>query len=139
MDKTLKVLVVGCGGMGAAHARAYHSNPGFEVVGLVARSPRRRTPLAAELGGVAEFDSYEAALEATHPDVVSVNTYPDTHYSYAKQALGAGCHVFCEKPLAETVEQAEFLARLGCQQLQGYLHGKAVAPDEFRARWALPS
>ena len=39
----------------------------------------------------------------------------------------------------ETVEQAEFLARLGCQQLQGYLHGKAVAPDEFRARWALPS
>jgi EAL domain-containing protein (putative c-di-GMP-specific phosphodiesterase class I) len=39
----------------------------------------------------------------------------------------------------ETVEQAEFLARLGCQQLQGYLHGKAVAPDEFRARWSLPS
>ena len=39
----------------------------------------------------------------------------------------------------ETVEQAEFLAKLGCQQLQGYLHGKAVAPDEFRARWALLS
>ncbi|MDP3440335.1 MAG: EAL domain-containing protein, partial [Azonexus sp.] len=37
----------------------------------------------------------------------------------------------------ETVEQAAFLAALGCQQLQGYLHGKAVAPAEFRARWSL--
>ena len=36
----------------------------------------------------------------------------------------------------ETAEQADFLAALGCQQLQGYLHGKAVAPAEFRARWS---
>ncbi len=36
----------------------------------------------------------------------------------------------------ETAEQAGFLAELGCQQLQGHLHGKAVAPAEFRARWA---
>jgi diguanylate cyclase (GGDEF)-like protein len=39
----------------------------------------------------------------------------------------------------ETIEQSDFLAALGCQQLQGHLHGKAVAPQEFRARWsALP-
>ena len=37
----------------------------------------------------------------------------------------------------ETVEQADFLAALGCEQLQGYLHGKAVAPAEFRARWSV--
>ncbi len=36
----------------------------------------------------------------------------------------------------ETAEQAEFLAGLGCQQLQGFLHGRAVAPAEFRARWS---
>ena len=39
----------------------------------------------------------------------------------------------------ETTEQAAFLAKVGCQQLQGYLHGRAVAPDEFRARWSLLS
>jgi diguanylate cyclase (GGDEF)-like protein len=39
----------------------------------------------------------------------------------------------------ETAGQATFLGELGCQQLQGFLHGRAVAPDEFRARWALPS
>ncbi|MDP2880046.1 MAG: EAL domain-containing protein, partial [Azonexus sp.] len=37
----------------------------------------------------------------------------------------------------ETVEQSEFLAALGCEQLQGHLHGKAVSPAEFRARWSV--
>lgn len=37
----------------------------------------------------------------------------------------------------ETVDQADFLAGLGCEQLQGHLHGKAVAPAEFRARWLI--
>jgi len=37
----------------------------------------------------------------------------------------------------ETDQQAEFLGKLGCQQLQGFLHGRAVAPAEFRARWSL--
>jgi diguanylate cyclase (GGDEF)-like protein len=36
----------------------------------------------------------------------------------------------------ETVEQSDFLAGLGCEQLQGHLHGKAVTPSEFRARWS---
>ena len=38
----------------------------------------------------------------------------------------------------ETPEQAEFLATLGCQQLQGYLHGAAVAPADFISRWGKP-
>jgi EAL domain-containing protein (putative c-di-GMP-specific phosphodiesterase class I) len=37
----------------------------------------------------------------------------------------------------ETEEQAEFLRALGCHKLQGYLHGRAVAPAEFRARWSI--
>jgi diguanylate cyclase (GGDEF)-like protein len=39
----------------------------------------------------------------------------------------------------ETAQQADFLAGLGCEQLQGYLHGRAVAPAEFRARWSAGS
>ena len=38
----------------------------------------------------------------------------------------------------ETEEQATFLTSLGCHKLQGFLHGRAVAPAEFRARWSLP-
>jgi len=103
----LRVLVVGCGNMGASHARACHAMPEFEVVGVVAPTPTRRAPLARELGGVAEYADYHEALRVAHPDVVCINSYPDTHAAYALAALDAGCHVFCEKPLATTVAEAE--------------------------------
>ena len=107
MTSPLRVLVAGCGNMGASHARAYHKMPEFEIVGLVSRGEASRTALSAELGGLPQFSDYHAALAATKPDVVSINTYPETHASYATAAIAAGCHVFCEKPLAETVEQAQ--------------------------------
>jgi predicted dehydrogenase len=107
MTSPLRVLVAGCGNMGASHARSYHKMPEFEVVGLVSRGPTSRGALSKELGGLPEFGDYYAALAATKPDVVSINTYPETHAPYATAAIAAGCHVFCEKPLAETVEEAQ--------------------------------
>jgi predicted dehydrogenase len=107
MTNPLRVLVAGCGNMGASHARAYHKMPEFEIVGLVSRGPASRGALSKELGGVPEFSDYDAALATTRPDAVSINTYPETHASYARAALDAGCHVFCEKPLAETVAEAQ--------------------------------
>ena len=56
---------------------------------------------------------------------MSVNTYPETHGAYARAAIEAGCHVFCEKPLAETVEEAQSIvdaARAGNRKLVvGYI------------------
>jgi predicted dehydrogenase len=112
MDSPLRVLVAGCGNMGASHARAYHKMPEFEIVGLVSRGPESRAKLSRELGGLPEFGDYYEALKATKPDVVSINTYPETHASYARAALEAGCHVFCEKPLAETVAEAQSIVDL---------------------------
>lgn len=108
----LKVLVVGCGNMGTSHARAYHQIDNFEIVGLVSRSAESRERLSKELGGVPMFSDFEHALLKTEPDVVSINTYPDTHAAYVKASLEAGAHVFVEKPLATTVAEAEDLARL---------------------------
>ncbi|MEM1136576.1 MAG: Gfo/Idh/MocA family oxidoreductase [Bacteroidota bacterium] len=107
MSKKLKVLVAGCGNMGASHARAYHKMPEFEIVGLVSRKPESRKDLSQELGGPSGFNSFEEALEITQPDAVSINTYPDTHADYVIKSLDAGAHVFVEKPLALTVEQAQ--------------------------------
>jgi predicted dehydrogenase len=107
MSNPLRVLVVGCGNMGASHARAYHRMPEFEIVGLVSRGAASRGALSTELGGLPEFSQYEEALAATKPDVVSINTYPETHGPYARAAIDAGCHVFCEKPLAVSVEEAQ--------------------------------
>ena len=115
MNRVLRVLVVGCGNMGTSHARAYHAMDGFQIVGLVSRSPASRERLSAELGGYPTYSGFDDALARTGPDVVSVNTYPDTHADYVEKSLKAGAHVFVEKPLATTVEQAQQLADLAAK------------------------
>ncbi len=108
MSNKIRILCVGAGHMGRSHALAYHRIPDFEICGIVTRSPESRGRLNAELGGgYEEFGDYHQALAATQPDAVSISTYPDTHAPYAEAAFDAGCHVFIEKPLAETVEAAE--------------------------------
>ena len=57
-----RVLVVGVGNMGSAHAKAYNDIREFELVGLVAKTEKRRSPLSKRLGGVREFDDFEKAL-----------------------------------------------------------------------------
>ncbi|MGV8832353.1 MAG: Gfo/Idh/MocA family protein [Devosia sp.] len=99
----LKVLVVGLGQMGRSHAIAYHTHPGFEIVGLVNRSA---PSLPDELTSYPLRHDFAAALAEFRPDVVSIATHTNTHADYAVAALEAGAHVFVEKPLASTVEDA---------------------------------
>lgn len=108
----IRVLVVGVGGMGLSHARAYAANDGFELAGLCSRGIDARADLAGEFPTAAKFSDYVEALAAVRPDAVSINTWPDTHAQYARMALEAGAHVFIEKPLAETVEEARAIAAL---------------------------
>jgi predicted dehydrogenase len=102
------VLVVGCGNMGRGHAFAYRDIKDYKITGLVSRGSTSREALNQKLGGgYALFSDYTQALEATQPDVVSINTYPDTHEAYAVQAFEAGAHVFLEKPIAPDVGGSE--------------------------------
>lgn len=123
--KKIKVLVVGLGNMGISHARAYQSIEGFEIVGLCSRGIESREDLKQEFPGIAQFSSYEEALRVAKPDAVSINTWPDTHAAYAKMAFKAGCHVFIEKPLAGTVEEAREIAAMakksGLKLVIGYI------------------
>ncbi len=104
----IRVLVAGCGHMGLSHAKAYQALDDFEIVGVVSRGEASRRALLDALGAeYPQFADYHAALAATKPDAVSINTYPDTHAEYAVAAFAAGCHVFLEKPVAVTVAEAE--------------------------------
>ena len=120
----LNVLVVGCGNMGTSHARAYHKLDGFNIVGLVSRGDSKKR-LSDELGGYPLFDSYEKALKDTSPDAVCISTYPGTHAEYSIKALETGAHVFVEKPIAETVEDAEAVVaaakKAGKKVVVGYI------------------
>lgn len=114
-QKTVSVLVVGCGNMGASHAQAYHDSPGFEICGLVSRGGSKER-LSEKLGGSYPlFDDFEVALTETQPDAVCISTYPDTHEAYVVRAMEQGCHVFVEKPIASTVAGAEHVALVSKQ------------------------
>ena len=132
----VRTVVVGLGQMGLSHALAYHRNPGFAIVGLVNRSP---VTLPDELRPYPVLDGFEAGL-ALAPDLVSVNTYTDSHADYAVAAMEAGAHVFVEKPLAATVEDAERVVaaarRTGRKLVVGYILRHHPSWTEFihRAR-----
>lgn len=106
MNTKLRVLVVGCGNMGASHAHAYHHMDEFEIVGLVSKG-KSKEDLNEKLGAdYPLFGDYYWALAETKPDAVCISTYPDTHQPFAIAAFEAGAHVFLEKPMADTVEGA---------------------------------
>ena len=102
----VRILVVGLGNMGASHASAYRRNPGFEIVGLMSRTIKSK-PIPEELKGYPLFEDFDEALAVTKPDAVSINSWPNTHAEYAIKAMEAGAHVFMEKPIATTIEDAE--------------------------------
>src|SRR5687767_11825730 len=119
-----RVLVVGLGNMGMSHALAYTRIPGFEVVGVCERRIAQRK-LPDPLKSVRKFDNFDKALAELKPDVVSINTLPDTHAQFAIKAMESGAHVFVEKPLADNAENAEKVVatakRTGKKLVIGYI------------------
>jgi len=124
MSGKLRVLAVGLGNMGMSHAQAYTRIDGYEVAALCERGIAKRT-LPPELQAAQRFTDYSEALKAVQPDVVSISTWSDSHAAYAIQAMEAGAHVFVEKPLADTVEDAERVVavakRTGKKLVIGYI------------------
>ncbi len=121
-DAPVRVLVAGLGNMGRSHALAYHNNPGFEIAALVNRSKPR---MDKALDAYPLLPEFKAALAETKPDLCSINTYSDSHAEFAIAAMEAGAHVFLEKPMATTVEDAmrvvETAKRTGRKLVIGYI------------------
>lgn len=106
----LRVCVIGMGPIGNRHARIYKEDPLAELVG-VCDIRRDRADASAERLGVPGFYDAEQMLRALQPDLVSVATggyeYGSDHYEPTMQALEAGCHVLCEKPICNEIPKAE--------------------------------
>lgn len=99
----LAVAVVGCGGAGTEHARAYKRLSGqVELVGVCDVVAERAARLATEVGAK-PYSHLEELLKSERLDLVSVCTAEYHHAEPVLAALAAGCHVLCEKPLAATV------------------------------------
>jgi predicted dehydrogenase len=124
-NKQIRVLMLGCGNMGASHAKAYELTEGFEICGLVSTGTSKEK-LNQELNGnYPLFTDFEEALKSSNPDAVCISTYPDSHATFAIQAMEYGCHVFLEKPIAHTLKAAmqvaEAAVKFNKKLLIGYI------------------
>ena len=102
----IRAAVVGAGYLGRFHAQKYASEEGCRLAAVVDTRPEAREALAKELGTTAVADHRELLGKV---DAVSVVTTTPAHFSIARDFLEAGAHVLVEKPITETVEQAQGL------------------------------
>ena len=102
----LSVAVVGVGYLGRFHAQKYHALDQVTLSAVVDARPEACTALAQELGTRAVADYRELLGQV---DAVSIATPTSAHYEIALAFLDAGAHVLVEKPITETVAQADAL------------------------------
>jgi predicted dehydrogenase len=105
-----RVGVIGCGRIATkghlpAFARAAQAGA-CALVGVCDTNPERAEAVARSYG-VSAFPSAGALLAGARPDVVSIATPPSSHRELVMQALEAGCHVLCEKPVAMHAGEAD--------------------------------
>ncbi len=105
----LRAAVIGVGYLGNFHVQKYLSIPEVEVVGVLDTNGERQDEIAKKYG-VRGFASLDALLDHTH--LVSIVTPPQHHYAAAAECLRRGVHVLVEKPVTETVTEAQTLIEL---------------------------
>ncbi|WP_250897310.1 Gfo/Idh/MocA family protein [Curtobacterium flaccumfaciens] len=114
VQQRLRVAMVGHGFMGAAHSQAWRTAPRFfdlgaepEMAVVVGRDPERTEAARQQYGWQAASTDWRAVVADPDIDVVDVVSPGSSHVEIAIAALQAGKHVLCEKPLANTVAEAE--------------------------------
>ncbi|MEU6731007.1 Gfo/Idh/MocA family oxidoreductase [Nonomuraea wenchangensis] len=118
-DKTtIGVGMVGYAFMGRVHSQAWRSVGAFfdlplapRMAAICGRSKERTEAAAAQLGWAAAETDWRALIERDDVQIVDICTPGDSHAEIAVAALAAGKHVLCEKPLANTVAEAEAMVR----------------------------
>ncbi len=116
-DRTLRVAMIGYAFMGAAHSQGWRNAHRFfdlpatpELSVLCGRNAERARAAADRLGWAEAVTDWHEVVDRDDIDVVDICTPGDSHREIALAALAAGKHVLCEKPLANTVDEAAHMA-----------------------------
>lgn len=105
----LKIGVLGAGHLGKIHLRLLNESEKYELVGFYDPDKKNADKVAKEFG-YKKFDSIAALIDVV--DVVDIVTPTLSHHDCAKQSIKQGKHVFLEKPIANTVAEAEEIIAL---------------------------
>ncbi|HEA46875.1 MAG TPA: lipid-A-disaccharide synthase [bacterium] len=109
MTKPIRVVVIGVGHLGQHHARIYSEMPDVELVGVVDIDEERSKRIAREYKTSA-FSEHTQVLKRV--DVASIAVPTELHYRISKDFLNAGVHILIEKPMTQTIEEADELLEL---------------------------
>jgi predicted dehydrogenase len=105
----LKIGLLGVGHLGKIHLKCIQASEALELVGFYDPDPTTAQKVA-ETFNTKAFSSFDALLEAV--DAVDIVTPTTTHFELAKKAAEHGKHIFIEKPLTHTVEEARILKQI---------------------------
>jgi predicted dehydrogenase/nucleoside-diphosphate-sugar epimerase len=108
----VRAAIVGTGYIADFHAHAIRALKGVELAAVCDASLRSAQAFAAKWGVPAVSDALEPMLRDQRPNSVHVLVPPDLHYALTKTALQSGVHVFVEKPMCVSVQQADELVAL---------------------------
>lgn len=104
----IRCAVIGVGYLGRFHAQKYQLIPNAELIGVCDVNPEISNAVAQELNVTPFFDYRDLFGKV---DAVNIAATTNKHFDIAKACLQQGIHVLIEKPITETVEQAEELIK----------------------------
>lgn len=104
--KPLRAAVIGTGYLGRFHAQKYAAIKGVELVAIVDIDSKQANSVANEVGCRAVTDYREILDEI---DLASIVVPTDLHFDIAKECLQSNCHLLVEKPITQTIDEAEEL------------------------------
>ncbi len=105
----LKAGVLGAGHLGKIHLKLLKQSEEYELVGFYDANKKNAENIASEFG-YKMFDDLDELIAAV--DMIDVVTPTLSHFDVAKKVISAGKHLFIEKPITNTFEEAEELIRL---------------------------
>lgn len=105
----LKAGVLGAGHLGKIHLRLLQQSSMYELVGFYDPNPEQAEKVSKEFG-YRSFPSIQELIEAV--DVVDIVTPTLSHFDCAKAAIATGKHIFLEKPISNTVDEAREIIAL---------------------------
>ncbi len=146
MTTELRVAMIGHGFMGAAHSVGWRQAPAAfdlplspRMAVLVGRDADKTAAAARKWGWDETSTDWRAVIARDDIDVIDIVTPGESHAEIAIAALAAGKHVLCEKPLANTVEEAEAMeqaarnaAAHGIQAMVGFTYRRVPAVTLMR-------
>ncbi len=106
-----RIAIIGLGGMGIEHAKAVELEANCELVAGAEINPERAAAWGERFGVKAIYEDYVKMLDEQQPDIVIIPTQAPMHHPPAIAAAQRGIHVFCEKPIALNLIQADDMVK----------------------------